>query len=427
MVLVRSSYHSDVKIAVQLDILPEKYRRVIPRSTLHRFKHTDYSRLIGNEYSQVLNHLELLKEISQSRAALHVAGAVLRIVSFMNAIQVHIGQASAIKSPVPREKVAAFVERMTPRLPRKQVLKLVGITNERFRSWSKGIKICPSSPLNRCRKNYPHQLSVRELRAISKAFRNPEISHWPATSIAWKLITEQSIHAHVSTITGYAKRLGLINPTHFHKSRKRGSFSATAPNQAWHLDATIIMTDLHEKAYLQLVIDNYSRKIIAWEISGTISGLQTTTLLKKAFASLSGAVPESFDLIVDGGPENNNSRVSAFLNNTPIRKLVAKVDVAFSNSMIEAVNKILKYQYLFRKSIPDLAHIVEFVRKAIEDYNSRPHYFLRGVTPNDAYTGKVFNREEYRKGIESARAKRIAENRKSCAPCVPFNLEEAKE
>ena len=423
----RASYHSDLKLSVKLGILPKDIQNSIPRSSLHRFKNADYSGLIGLEYSYVLENLELLKEIARSRAALKTATTVLRIASFMKSIRVFPGQATSIKIPELKERLARFVDKMADRIPRVQILKLFGLSQDRFRIWAKGIKICPSSPLDRCRKSCPHQLSRSELQIIARAFRKSETSHWPASSIAWKLINEKKIYAHISTITGYAKRLGLLHRKHFHKSRKTGSISTTEPNKAWHLDATIIHTESHEKAYLQFILDNYSRKIIAWIASFSISGLQTTALLKEAFAPLADSSPDSIDLFVDGGSENNNSHVSAFIKHTSINKLVARIDVTFSNSMIEAVNKILKYQYLFKKPIPDKEHLQEAIRSAIDDYNSRPHYALKGVTPNDAYAGKVFNRDEYQERIHAARFARITENRKSCDPCLPFTIEEVAE
>jgi len=61
------------------------------------------------------------------------------------------------------------------------------------------------------------------------------------------------------------------------------------------------------------------------------------------------------------------------LESIPLKKLIAGVDVSFSNSLIEAVNKILNYRYLFRGPIPDLEHLKSAVMNAIGDYNNRPH------------------------------------------------------
>ena len=189
------------------------------------------------------------------------------------------------------------------------------------------------------------------------------------------------------------------------------------------MDATIIMTESHEKAYLQFILDNYSKRIIAWQGGDSISGFRTTELLKSAFGSLSSSRPEHIDLIVDGGPENNNRLVSAYLEDTPIRKLVARVDVSFSNSMIEAVNKILKYRYIFRTPVPDLDHVNKAIADAIEDYNDRPHYALKGLTPNQVYSGLTFDTSVYRESLLEARNGRLRINRQSCNPCVPLDLD----
>ena len=79
---------------------------------------------------------------------------------------------------------------------------------------------------------------------------------------------------------------------------------------------------------------------------------------------------------------NNNGAVEILLESIPLKKRITGVDVTFSNSLIEAVNKILKYRYLFRGPIPDLAHLATAVMKAIEDYNNQLHWTLWGLTPN---------------------------------------------
>jgi transposase InsO family protein len=419
----RNSYHSDLKIAVSLDILPKQVLRAIPRSSLYRFKRSDYSTLVGSELSSFVENLDLLKEIARSKAALKTASAVLRIVSFSRSIGVVLGDFASIRIPLIKQRAVAFVDRVSSLMPRARILELLGVSAGRFRSWARGHRLCPASPLEKCRKSYPQQLSVSEVRAIKRAFMSPLMSSWPASSIAWKLINDRSVCASVATITNYAKLLGLRHGIPFHRSRKRGSFSASFPNQAWHLDATVLFTDAHERLYLQLIIDSYSRKILAWSVSDSISGSGTTDLLKKAFASIAEVPPGGIDLFVDGGPENNNRVVSGFLADTPIRKLVARVDVSFSNSMIEAVNKILKYQYIFRSSIPDFAHSESVIARSVDDYGNRPHYALHGLSPNQTYSGSVFDKTTYRENLCIARAARMEENRRSCNPCVPFDIE----
>jgi hypothetical protein len=62
----------------------------------------------------------------------------------------------------------------------------------------------------------------------------------------------------------------------------------------------------------------------------------------------------------------------------------ALVDVHYSNSLIEAHNKILKYTYLYRMAIPDGDQLGIILPKIVDDFNNRPHISLGGLTPNEA-------------------------------------------
>jgi hypothetical protein len=291
----------------------------IPKSSRHRFIHSDYSNLYGSELSSLFENMELIKQIAASKAALSTARAVLRIASFARSLAVPVERIRKVKSPEVKRRVVAFVERLSSLMPTKKILRFLKLPPSTFSAWRRGRKLCPSSPLDRCRKSYPHQLSASELRIIRKVFSSPEHASWPASSIAWSLINDRSVCASAATICGYAKLLGFSHGLERKKPSKRGSVEASRPNEIWHLDATVLVTDSHEKAYLQFILDNFSRKILAWRCGPSLSGLKTTELLSEAFASVSGIPRERIDLIVDGGSENNNRPVSAFVSENPIR------------------------------------------------------------------------------------------------------------
>ena len=64
------------------------------------------------------------------------------------------------------------------------------------------------------------------------------------------------------------------------------------------------------------------------------------------------------------------------------KKLVAQVDIIQSNSMVEAANKILKYQYLFVQNIADTETLENTVPVILDDYYNRPQRLLTCYTPN---------------------------------------------
>ena len=265
------------------------------------------------------------------------------------------------------------------------------------------------------------------MRAILAAYSDPADNHLPAITVAFKLINAEKVSANVATITRYAKRMNLTagrKPPH--KSRKRGSIVATKPNEAWHLDVTVVTTMNNHKAYVQILIDNYSRKILAWKVTTSNTAINSTELLKSAFAKLADVPQEDIKLIVDGGSENNNRHVEAWLETVPVQKLIAQVDVTFSNSMIEAVNKIIKHRYLFRKPILDPEHLQKVMAEAVTDYNALPHYKHCGLSPNEAYDGKIFDKKAYQERLKKAHEYRLRENRTEWHPCIPWNETEDK-
>jgi len=415
----RRSYHTDLKLAAYHGLLPDSLTARIPRSTLHDLRRSDHGHHFGLEYADFLDNVPVFKELAHHKTVLAVCKALLRLSHLIRSLGVPVDRIRNIKVPKLRQKIVAVVDRVKNSIPVAKALKFLNLSASRLAAWSKNL-LCQNSPLKLCRQRHPQQLTVQEVRTIRRAFSDPQNRHWPMSSVSWNLIHNGRIAAHVQTITRYANILGLSNRHSPRKSRQRGSLTAVMPNQAWHCDATVITTRDHHKAYLQLVIDSFSRKILAWKPSEIVSGLSTTELLKAAFATLEQVPSQNIDLIVDGGSENNNRTVEGYLSTVPIRKLIAKVDVTFSNSLIEAVNKILKYQYLFRNPIPDLEHLEAAVREAIDDYNRRPHAALNGLTPEQAYSGMVFDRQAYHERILEASRNRRLVNSRACSPCLPI-------
>jgi hypothetical protein len=60
-------------------------------------------------------------------------------------------------------------------------------------------------------------------------------------------------------------------------------------------------------------------------------------------------------LITDGGSEFDNILMRTALAGTGLELKIAGKDVEFSNSMIEAVNKSLKYRHIFPRELPKRA------------------------------------------------------------------------
>ncbi len=86
--------------------------------------------------------------------------------------------------------------------------------------------------------------------------------------------------------------------------------------------------------------------------------------------------------------------------------------------MIEAANKRLKYDFLYRLKPPNLEKLLELLPQIVQEYNSKPLNVLHGLTPAEALSGQVPNIEKLQDLISQARQARRVQNQKSeCSLC----------
>jgi putative transposase len=124
---------------------------------------------------------------------------------------------------------------------------------------------------------------------------------------------------------------------------------------------------------------------------------------------------------VDGGTENINQKVNDYIQSKGRRliKLIAGKDIRFSNSMVEAQNRLIKYHYLFRHPFSSLSELNKLLEWIIQDYNhTRPHHSLGGLTPYEALNEITISTEDNSKLSKAVKSARVKENiEKSCGIC----------
>lgn len=130
-------------------------------------------------------------------------------------------------------------------------------------------------------------------------------------------------------------------------------------------------------------------------------------------------VPE---VLVDSGTENLNTHVDELVSSEVIRRIVAQIDIEFSNSMIEMLFYRLKHRHLCHIPLNNF----EALEKGVEYYFSQsntyiPHAALKGATPEEIVTGKWTSDviAEMQALVVSARSARIESNRsRRFTPCL---------
>jgi len=231
------------------------------------------------------------------------------------------------------------------------------------------------------------------------------------------------VFASSSTWGKLIKERGWIRPKkRLYPEKPKIGIRADSPNGIWHIDSSVIRLVDGTKAYIQAIIDNYSRYIVAWKIASSISGLSTKSLLKEAFRRTEN-LSYPIEIISDGGPENDNQEVRSLEEDLAIKLTLAQIDIEPSNSMIEYFFKILKHRYLFLKSLENISVITQHSEFFIDQHNNViPQQVLRGATPAEIYFG-TWNKEKENQLVTNhlkARKTRMQYHRNlSCRICSP--------
>ena len=118
--------------------------------------------------------------------------------------------------------------------------------------------------------------------------------------------------------------------------------STTRADEMWHIDTTVIRLLDGTRAYLPAVIDNFSRRILAWRVAETFAPVNSVAVLLDASR---GTTPSETTPVVlaDAGVENVNAHVDDLITTGLLRRVLAFTELKFSNSMIEAWWRSVKH------------------------------------------------------------------------------------
>jgi putative transposase len=411
-----TSYHTSIKLLAKRNTLPDSYYSAIDRSTIWRWKNESDSKYFGSELQEV----EVLESfISRKEAQVMMKTYMKVVLLLVSAISGSKSFYQLLRNN--KEGLVHAIHRYHKKIDTRLVLRLLKIPVSVFYYWkNKVLYKCEASPLKLCKRVYPLQLTVNEVLVIKELVSSEQFKYWPICSLAWYATRENLLHISLATWYKYIHILGLNRTRIRKKKRYPTGIVATETNQIWHADITVVKSLDGLKSYVYLLMDNFSKYIINWRIEPVVSGeIRVQTIMDGYQQHINQN--KDVQLIVDGGPENNNHKMDVYLNSSEIniQKLIALKDIPFSNSLIEAQNKILKYRYLFKYQYQDIGALRNALDWIIPDYNDqRPHNSLKGLTPYEAFTGKTFDIEEHSDKMKQSKQNRLTENKKRlCEIC----------
>jgi transposase InsO family protein len=321
-----------------------------------------------------------------------------------------------------KAKVLNAVENAMKTARRDVCLSTLGLSLSRYKRWRRERRGCSVEDVKSCPRGNTNQLTSKEIRIMRDLVTSKKFSHYPIRSLHFYAKRRGLLICSYSTWRKYIGHFQWKRPRKKSRKRKRKvGIRANHPNEIWHLDVSYFILPNKTKLFIQAIIDNYSRYVIAWQVMDSYDGSKTGALLQKAINLTTNPPDGKLRLIVDGGGENRSKSVNHLEERGHFHKQVARFEISFSNSMVETLFRSLKHNYLFHQEIRSLASLKKHVDFWFKEHNEEiPHTAFDGETPAERFQNSWTMEEEIRILVRQQEAVklRIQENQRIfCESC----------
>ena len=153
------------------------------------------------------------------------------------------------------------------------------------------------------------------------------------------------------------------------------------PNHVWATDITYIPM-CRGFVYLVAIVDWFSRRVLAWRLSNTLTTDFCIEALQEAIARY--GVPEIFN--TDQGSQFTSAEFTGVLKENGIRISMDGKGCWRDNVFVERLWRTIKYDEVYLKAYESVSHAKASLGQFITFYNSRrPHQTFAGKTPDMIY------------------------------------------
>jgi putative transposase len=294
---------------------------------------------------------ELRQEILKLRRRVEKLAALLRLALALLHTSGFRFSGERLPDGDDKLRILRAVDQARECMPLRAVLRFLGVSPSRFQAWRRRQNACALDDESSCPRTSPHRLTLPAVQAIGDMVTSPEYRHVPTGTLAILAQRLGTVSASPSTWYGLVRKYGWRRPRlRVHPAKPKVGLRTTGPDEMWHIDTTVIRLLDGTRAYVHAVIDNFSRRILAWRVADTFAAVNSVAVLLEASG---GATRSASALVVlaDAGVENVNAQVDALIDTGVLRRLLAFTELKFSNSMIEAWWRSLKHQWLFLHSL----------------------------------------------------------------------------
>ena len=239
----------------------------VPRSTAVDWLRRDRRPVVTGHVSG-METVQLQAEILKLRQCICRLGAVVQLLlALVRARGGHLEQTRLPEGPT-RARLLRAIERANSDLSLKSALRILHLSPSRYHHWRQGQRACGLEDAGTCPKTTPTRLTADEVLTIKSMVESLEYLHVSTGRLAVLAQRLSRVFAAPATWYRLVRDRGWRRPrTRVHPRRPKAGVRASGPDEVWHIDTTIIKLIDGTKIYLHAVIDNFSRRILAWHVA----------------------------------------------------------------------------------------------------------------------------------------------------------------
>jgi len=402
----RRHYDPQLILKHQKGILPVDEYQNIPASTIRNWKNRSLNRIHGFDKRCAPLTIDYLKK-EHNYQKLRKAGTALYFIN-KAIIEAVKDRPEVYDNYKLRQQLISIIDQYSVEIPKKKLMNWSGIKPQQFYAWRR--RTCKASLMEICRLRHPSQLTFYEVKTIESYLKSllPELR--TKSAVYGKMIRDGKAFMALKTFYNYSRLLGY-KTNRLKKKRRSKGISADHPKQILHMDVTQYKFADHTKAYIYLIQDNFSRKILNWKISRVCNSTIAKENLQEACEEYDLMKEKHIDLIVDGGIENKGEVMTYLKAQSTIKLKIAMKDIKQSNSMIEAANRCIKHYHLFPLGVSTYNELRILLPKIIYEYNfERYKHNLNFKSPDEAFYGVDIGIDHINKQFDKARKTRHLTN-----------------
>ncbi|MGB6065777.1 MAG: DDE-type integrase/transposase/recombinase [Desulfomonilaceae bacterium] len=303
------------------------------------------------------------------------------------------------------------VEGKAQGITRKRTCGLLQIEERRVRNWFVRPSLADSKPGP---EHAPHALLPEERTAIVVLAKDETFVDDSHRVLTAKCVDSGKLAVSASTVYRVMRTEGLTTDRsgRSHRngnSRKPDRPELTGPNQRWCWDISYLRTLVPGMfLYLYALLDEYSRKVVAFRISWRLINEEGKELIEEAIEK-EGLTPEQIAILVlfnDRGTQMKAKPFKKFLEDLGISQKFARPRTPNDNPFVESLFATTKGALDYPNTFTDDVEAIIYFTAYFDFYNNvRLHGEIGYVTPAQRHCGQD-------KAVRALRSVRLAEARR---------------